>query len=370
MALLSHPTSVELLATYDAEGWYDCVDFSLQTIARYIDAGDTDSDPYRSSPAPTAQTFSMTFSTPRSTAGSSTQRSGNHLEKSRLHDLLNCLLSLISAANAPLQKRVKDISSVGIQVLKLPSSGVATSLQVAFSIINVALNYAQTDDVEQAESMVVELVPLIGHWWQAKIASKDDALLNNLQVEMLKALYTMHMQLEGLVQKNDPTIVASVEDLCDLLWSAYARRDSRSRLQQDDLSYSAVPRHQKSLVTHVFGIRPHNVEAERRWAVVHTLSLMEATLWRASQLAQPRDDDEQDRPRKKRRMASGYSRLRQRLLSPDLNVQLAALQVIPFFVADVRITEAFTIETLLLLANLTAHKNANISVWAMIATAR
>ncbi|KAK8124784.1 Serine/threonine-protein kinase [Apiospora kogelbergensis] len=369
MALLSHPTSVELLATYDAEGWYDCVDFSLQTIARYIDAGDTDSDPYRSSPAPTAQTFSMTFSTPRSTAGSSTQRSGNHLEKSRLHDLLNCLLSLISAANAPLQKRVKDISSVGIQVLKLPSSGVATSLQVAFSIINVALNYAQTDDVEQAESMVVELVPLIGHWWQAKIASKDDALLNNLQVEMLKALYTMHMQLEGLVQKNDPTIVASVEDLCDLLWSAYARRDSRSRLQQDDLSYSAVPRHQKSLVTHVFGIRPHNVEAERRWAVVHTLSLMEATLWRASQLAQPRDDDEQDRPRKKRRMASGYSRLRQRLLSPDLNVQLAALQVIPFFVADVRITEAFTIETLLLLANLTAHKNANISVWAMIATA-
>ncbi|KAK7952525.1 Serine/threonine-protein kinase TEL1 [Apiospora aurea] len=369
MALLSHPANVELLATYDAEGWYDCVDFSLQTITRYIDAGDTDSDPYRSSPAPTAQTFSMTFSTPRSSAISSQQRNTSHMEKSRLHDLLNCLLSLISAANAPLQKRVKDISSIGIQVLKLPSSGVAASLQVAFSIINVALSYAQTDDVEYAGSIAAELVPLIGRWWQAKIASKDDALLNNLQVEMLKALYSMHMQLESLVQKNDSTIVASVEDLCDLLWSAYTRRDSRSQLQQDDLSYSTVPRHQHSLVTHVFGLRLHNVEAERRWAVVHTLSLMEATLWRASHLTHTRDEDEQDQPRKKRRMASGYTRLRQRLLSPDLNVLLAALQVVPFFVANVRVTEAFTVETLSSLVNLTAHKNANISVWAMIATA-
>ncbi|KAK8872805.1 Serine/threonine-protein kinase TEL1 [Apiospora arundinis] len=370
MALLSHPTNVELLATYEAEGWYDCVDFSLQTIARSIDAGDTDSDPHRSSPAPTAQgTFSMASSTPRSTAGSSTQRGGNNLEKSRLHDLLNCLLFLISATNAPLQKRVKDISSIGIKVLKLPSSGVAASLQVAFSVINVALDYAQTDDIEHAGSIAVELVPLIGRWWQAKIASKDDALLNNLQVEMLKALYGMNMQLEGLIQKRDPTVVASVEDLCDTLWSAYTRRDSRSQLQQDDLSYSAVPRHQKSLATHVFSLRPHNVEAERRWAVVHTLSLMEATLWRASQLAQPRDEDEQDQPRKKRRMASGYSRIRQRLLSPDPDVQLAALQVIPFFVANVRITETFMVETLSSLANLAAHKSTNISVWAMIATA-
>ncbi|KAK8041972.1 Serine/threonine-protein kinase [Apiospora rasikravindrae] len=369
MALLSHPANVELLATYNAEGWYDCVDFSLQTITRYIDAGDADSDTYRSSPAPTAQTFSMTFSTPRSSAISSQQRNTSHMEKSRLHDLLNCLFSLISAANAPLQKRVKEISSIGIQVLKLPSSGVAASLQVAFSVINVALAYAQTDDVEYAGSIAAELVPLIGRWWQAKIASKDDALLNNLQVEMLKALYSMHMQLESLVQKNDSTIVASVEDLCDLLWSAYTRRDSRSQLQQDDLSYSTVPRHQNSLATHVFGLRLHNVEAERRWAVVHTLSLMEATLWRASHLTQTRDDDEQDQPRKKRRMASGYSRLRQRLLSPDLNVQLAALQVVPFFVANVRVTEAFTVETLSSLVNLTAHKNANISVWAMVATA-
>ncbi|KAK8048495.1 Serine/threonine-protein kinase TEL1 [Apiospora phragmitis] len=369
MALLSHPVNVELLATYDAEGWYDCVDFSLQTITRYIDAGDTDSDSYRSSPVPTAQTFSMTFSTQRSSAISSTQRSGGHMEKSRLHDLLNCLLSLISAANAPLQKRIKDISSIGIQVLKLPSSGVAASLQVAFSIINVALNYAQTDDIEHAGSLAAELVPLIGHWWQAKIASKDDALLNNLQVEMLKALYSMHMQLESLVQTNDSTLVANVEDLCDLLWSAYTRRDIRSQLQQDDLSYSAVPRHQYSLATHLFGLRLHNAEAERRWAVVHTLSLMEATLWRASHLTQARDEDEQEQPRKKRRMASGYSRLRQRLLSPDLNAQLAALQVIPFFVANVQITEAFMAETLSSLVNLAAHKNGNISVWAMIATA-
>ncbi|KAK7923236.1 Serine/threonine-protein kinase, partial [Apiospora marii] len=370
MALLSHPTNVELLATYDAEGWYDCVDFSLQTITRYIDVGDTDSDTFRSSPAPTGQTFSMTFSTPRSSAISSQQRGSNHLEKSRLHDLLNCLLSLISAANAPLQKRVKDISSIGIQVLKLPSSGVAASLQVAFSVINVALSYAQTDDIEYAGLMTIELVPLIGHWWQAKIASKDDALLNNLQVEMLKALYSMHMQLESLVQKNTPGIVAKVEELCDLLWSAYTRRDSRSQLQQDDLSYSAVARHQHSLATHVFGLRLHNVEAERRWAVVHTLSLMEATLWRASSLTHSRgDEDEQEQPRKKRRMASGYSRLRQRLLSPDANVQLAALQVIPFFVANVRVTEAFMVESLSSLTNLTAHKNANVSAWAMIATA-
>lgn len=369
VALLSPQAKVESLATFEAEGWHTLIDFTLEIIELFVEAESKDSGHSRASPAPPAQTFSLPTATPRPTGLSSTQRSSTYIQSSQLQDTLQCLLSLVSAANAPLSKLARDISATVLQVLKLRSAGHGTILQLAFAVLNELLAFAQTDDVALTNSLAVDIVPLIGYWCQAKTKAKEDALLSSVQVEMFKALYAIHMPIESLVRQGNKSLLIDIEELCDMFWSEYARREDRIQLQQDDLTYSTLPRHPHSFTTPLFSLRAHNVEAERRWAVLHCLSLLEAILWRASHSRQVLAEEDEEQPRKKRRTNTGSSRLRQKLGAPE-PVQFAALQVIPFFVSCVQIDSTDAVDMLLSLITLTAHKTEKLSVWALIAAAR
>lgn len=369
--LLGHSANVELLATYDAEGWFSCVDFVLQTISQHLETGVGDSLPSRASPAPgTPQTFSLPVSTLRSQATASTQRGGARVQMSQLQQTLGCLYSLVSAPNAPILQRSKRVAAAVLQCLQLRYLGTTSVLQLGFSILNMILTTAQTDDTEHANSLVGELIPLVGYWWQAKTTSQDNALLNSIQVEVLKILFNTHLNIEYLIQLGDSSLVADIENFCDVLWAEYSRRDDRAQLQQDDLTFSTVPQHEFSFKTHLFGLRPYNIGAERRWAVVHILAILEAILWKQSHSRHVTTDDRDEQPRKKRRTAAGSSRLRQKLQTPDHTIQFTALQVIPFFVSNAGMTTTDIAETLASVSGLTGHKNAKLSAWAMLSAAR
>jgi ataxia telangiectasia mutated family protein len=370
-ALLGHSTNVELLATYEGEGWFSCVDFVLQTINQHLEAGLGDALQSRASPAPgTPQTFSMPVSTLRSQATTSTQRGGSRVQQSQLQQTLGCLYSLVSAPNAPILERSKAITAAVLQCLQIRYLGMTSVLQLSFSILNVVLTTSQTDDIDHTNSLIGELIPLIGYWWQAKTTSQDNALLNSIQVEVLKILFNTHLNIEHLIQLGDSSLVAEIENFCDVLWTEYSRRDDRAQLQQDDLTFSTVPQHAFSFKTHLFGLRPYNIEAERRWAVVHTLAILEGILWKQSQSRHVVREDGDEQPRKKRRTAAGSTRLRQKLQSPDHTVQFTALQVIPFFISNARMATSDIAETLASVSGLTGHKNAKLSAWSMLAAAR
>lgn len=367
VALLSSPAKVESLATVNAGDWDTLTVFILHIIDRCVDAEDKDSSHFRASPAPPAQTFSLPTATPGPTGrSSSTQHSNPYIQSSQLQDILQCLLSLVSVANTPLSK-LGRISDTVLQVLKLRLAGHGTILQLTFAILNEILALSQTDDIKLANSLVIEMVPLIAYWWQAKTKAKEDALLSSVQVEMIKALYLIHMPLESLVQGNQSLLI-DVEELCDMFWSEYARREDRIQLKQDDLTYSTLPRHPHSCSINLFSLRAHNVDAERRWTVLHCLSLLEAILWRASRYRQVLAGDDEEQPRKKRRTNAGSSRLRQKLGAPE-PVQFVALQMIPFFVSSIQINSTDVADILLSLITLTAHKSEKLSVWALIAAA-
>ncbi|KAI0011757.1 hypothetical protein F4779DRAFT_571164 [Xylariaceae sp. FL0662B] len=367
-SLLSHAANVELLAMHDSKGWFTCVEFSIDIILLYLAGNDRDSGPSRASPAPgTGQTPSLSLSTPRSTVQS--QHHTGRVQRSNLPDLLQCLLHLASAPNAPLLERSKEMSSVVVQVLQLRSLGISQLHQLAFALINKLLVTTQTDDSDLSNSLALDSLTLISQWWQTRTASTHDALINGVRIEMLKLLFNIYLQLEFLIkQGNTPSLLENIEILCELLWSEYSRRDERAQLQQDDLSFSTSPQVNSSFHVHSFALRPFNVDGERLWATLHVLALLECLMWKGSRMSHKvSTNDEQ--PRKKLRTNTDFSRLRQKLRSVDRSIQYTALQVIPFFVSELVIHLDEVSELLSVLISLVTSKNSKSSTWAMIACA-
>ncbi|KAK6950264.1 hypothetical protein Daesc_008590 [Daldinia eschscholtzii] len=356
-ALLSHAANVELLATGGGEGWFTCVDFTVDVLTLYLAANDRDSILLRASPAPgSGHSTPLTFSTPR--PGTASQRT-SRLSRSQLPDLLQCLLYLSSTPNAPLLQRSKEVSSVVIQVLQLRPLGISPLHQLAFALVNKLFVTSQTDDSDHANSLALDCLPLVSQWWQTKASSAHDALLNGVRVEMLKLLFNIHLQLEFLIKQGDkPSLLGDIETLAELLWSEYSRREERAQLQQDDLTYS-TPHHSTTFQVQSFSLRLFNIDGEKNWAVVHILALLERILWRASEQSQTTlADDEQ--PRKRRRTASGFSRLRQKLRSADHSIQYTALQITPFFVSNLKVNIDEMSELLSFLMSQITSKNSKV----------
>ncbi|KAI0202202.1 phosphatidylinositol 3 [Astrocystis sublimbata] len=369
-ALLGNGAGVEILAAHDSDGWFDCVDFVVEIISQC--AVDSDHDVRRSSPAPSSG-FSMTLpiSIPRSSSGSARMNHDRPL-RGHLSDLMECLFCLVSAPNAPVLQRAREISSATVQVLQLRYLGLSQLHRVAFAVINELFVAIETDDTAQASSLVIECLPLISYWWQARTASKYDALLNAVRIEMIKLLYNVQSQLQYLArQYNEPTLLDDIEKLSEVLWNEYSKRDDRAQLQQDDISYAVDHHTINQFCIQSFALRSFNIEGEKQWAVIQIIAMLEEIMWKKSQSSNKNlvGGDNTEQPRKKQRTDAGSSRLIYKLRSPDFSTQFIALQMIPFFVFDDDIAAEEMGNLLPILIYLVTNKNHKLSTWAMIACA-
>ncbi|TQN70759.1 Serine/threonine-protein kinase TEL1 [Colletotrichum shisoi] len=363
VGLLSHRSNVEHLATLGAEGWLACVDFCIEALERYLENADRDRDPgSRASPAP--GTASMGFSTGRSTNAS--QRIPGQIHRSTVQDLLHCVNLLVLPPNAPLEQRSRDLSKALTQVLQLRHLGLSQVIQLSFASINILLAEIQTNDISQANNLARDLVPLISHWWQARTVSQDE-MLNSVRDEMLKTIFIIHLHLEHLVchQENESTH-KDIEDLAESLWLEYSRRSMRSQLQLDDLTFiSELPDDYFKL--DLFGLRVHNRDGERRWALVQNIAILERILWKSHKHVRPPSPGNQ--PRKKRKTRGAATRLQERLQSPSLAVQRISLQLVPFLLG---LNTFSSTEAAGLFADIVAFvgdKDTTVSSWAMLACA-
>ncbi|TGJ87704.1 hypothetical protein E0Z10_g1018 [Xylaria hypoxylon] len=371
--LLGHGANVELLATHNSDSWFTCVDFVVEIISQYAENADGDVGASRASPAPsTGISVTLPTLTPRSRSATKRNNSNDRSPRGHLSDLMECLSSLVIAPNAPLLQRTKEIASVTLQVLQLRYLGLSQLHQLAFAVINAVFVTTQTDDTAHASSLAVECLPLIIYWWQARTASKYDALLNVVRIEMLKVLYNIHLQLEFLAgQNSETTLFEDIENLSEVLWSEYSKRDDRAQLQQDDLTYIVDHHTINDFHVQSFALRPFNIEGERQWAVVQILAMLEVIMWKRSQSSHtnPANDENSEQPRKKQRKDAGLSRLRYKLRSIDRSTQFTALQMIPFFVSDINIAAEEICDVLSILISLVTNKNSKLSTWAMVACA-
>ncbi|KAK6207521.1 phosphatidylinositol 3 (ataxia telangiectasia mutated) [Colletotrichum tabaci] len=363
VGLLSHQSNVEHLATLGAEGWLACVDFCIEALERYLENADRDRDSgSRASPAP--GTASMGFSTGRSTNAS--QRIPGQIHRSTVQDLLHCVNLLVLPPNAPLEQRSRDLSKALTQVLQLRHLGLSQVIQLSFASVNILLAEIQTNDISQANNLARDLVPLISHWWQARTVSQDE-MLNSVRDEMLKTIFIIHLHLEHLVchEENEPT-QKDIEDLAESLWLEYSRRSMRSQLQLDDLTFiSGLPDDYFKL--DLFGLRVHNRDGERRWALVQNIAILERILWKSNKHARPPSPGEQ--PRKKRRTRGAATRLQERLQSPSLAVQRISLQLVPFLLGLNTFSSTEAADLFADIVAFVGDKDTTVSSWAMLACA-
>ncbi len=283
VALLSHPANVELLSAWDGESWLTCADFFVDAVTRLLEGGDRDlGGPLaRASPVPGggggsgAFTPSLAFSTGRSSTAS-TQRSSSLIPSKVLEQVVQGLLALVAAPNAPVQKRAAVISGAIIQVLQLRNVSVGSLHQAAFAALTFITSHVQADDLALASSIAREILPLVAHWWHGRTSATQSESLNSVREEILRTVFALQLHVEALAQDDtQANIVGHVVEVLDALWTEYSKREDRTRLQTGDLTFSSIPTKRIS-ITRVFGLRPYDMLAERRWAVVDVIALLEA----------------------------------------------------------------------------------------------
>ena len=369
-AVFEHPANVEQLK---AERWIEIVDFCIQGINEYLDENDGE-------PSGLSRSFSGlgSSSMAKSASGNgATQRHSGSITRQNAEDLLQTLLSLVSAPNAPLSERYQVLAGSILRFLQLQGSSVGQVHQLAFSILNAVMCFTRTDHLSFTQSIAHDSIPVICRFWQGKTLAKDK-MLNSLRDEMLIFLFTVHPHIERGVKHDDSAeLLSKLNDLADIMRADYGRRSDRDQLQLDDLEmadFGSGASNTHPFRLYAFRLRPHNVRAERNWAHLQVIGILERAIAIGSQGRNSGTDvDELDfdqHPRKRQRISRSPDRLLDPLNSEDENLRLAGLQILPFILQDSQLSASELQALLALLRSCASDKRGNIASWALLGISR
>ncbi|KAF4975165.1 hypothetical protein FZEAL_8005, partial [Fusarium zealandicum] len=365
--VLSRPAHVEILARKDGQAWELCVDFLLD-VALFMLPDEGDAPPLtlaRASPAPS--TYGR--STGRSTPSTQSQRRTSPGEGGPLKDVLEGLYHLVMGGNAPLLRRFKDITQMVFRVLSLKQLSLGSLQTLAFAIINVVFSTTQADDLVHATSMVQSLLPLMSYWWRSEKVSQDE-VIRALRIEISKSIILTHLHIEHLaLDSADEDVRLDLEELTENLWTEYSKRGEAFRLQLGDITFSPSSLATHSLQLDHFGLRPHNVYGEGHWAVVQNLAYLERIMILSRSKHQAATAEQEEQPRKRRRIHQDMSRIMFKLKAVDVAVQRTALQLVPFLLSGNSLGRDELLDLLPDLVALASNKNPVTAAWALVASA-
>ena len=357
--------------------WSEVVDFCLRGISRFSEDGNGETLALSlRSPGVESRHVSGPL-TMSANAGSRGNAKPDGISRQSVEDLLNTLLSLVSAPNAPLLQSSEEITTGVIQFLHSQGSAVSILHQLAFSILNAVLSFIREDRSSLVYSAAEEIIPLISRFWQGKNLAKDE-MLNSVRDEMLILLFTVNLHLErGIMNAESVELASSVEDLLDVMRAEYARRLDRDPLHIEDLDmidFGTTAVEPAPFRLHVFRLRQHNSRAERNWANLQIIGILERLVSLAEQqrkvAANLTDNDEDKHPRKRQRTGRDSDRLFRPLKAKDNQLRLGALQTLPFVVENCELSAADLAELLGQLATCASEKEGRIASWALLGIAR
>ena len=362
---LSRQSHVELISRQDSLAWDVCVDFFLE-IASYSIPSDSE---IRAASSQRASTPRLTL---RSTSSNQSQKRLLQMDGGPLKDVLEGLYHVIRATNAPLRRRFREVTKVVVHILQLQHFSLGSAQTLCFSIITIVFSAVQMDELDFATSLVKDVVPLMSYWWRAEKVSQDE-LIRALRNEISSSLSLMQLHIEYLVvHQREVQVRSHLYDLTEPLWLEYSKRSEAFRMQLMDITFNSSNLRSTHFRLPLFGLQPHNVEAESHWALVHNLARLESVLLQSNKANLPDEEhqDDYEQPRKKRKMHNKHNRLRLKLSVKDTGMRGTALQMIPFVIAENTMKLPETIELLSDLTELAGDKNANTASWALIACAR
>lgn len=368
--VLSRQANVEVLARKDGAAWEICVDFFLDLVQHIVPDDEDDVPPpayARASPAPGT---ANSRSTGRSTPSTQSQKRTGYSEGGPLRDVLEGILHLLSGANAPTLRRQKEIIDVVLRVLRMKHLSLGSVQTLCFAISNHIFEAIQAEELDDATTLIDNLVPLMAYWWRAEKVSQDE-LIRALRNEISKMIFLTQLHLEHLAKTSqDGAFHANIEELADRMWMEYTKRGEAFRLQLVDISFSLSSIPDDYLHHSLFGLRPHNTEGESYWAIVQNLAFLETILLRSKSSTSDQKNGHNEQPQKKRRIRGNESRIRLKLRSHEAGVRRTALQLLPFMLTRDALNDEETSALLSELSSFATHKDTITSSWALLACAR
>ena len=374
-SLFEHQANVERLKPIT---WTETVAFCLQGINQYVDDNEAE-------PSGLAHSFSglggshASGSLAKSSMGNghSQSRSGGSVSRQNVEDLLNTLLSLASAPNAPLLEKASEIVESVFRLLRSQGSAVSAVYQLTFSILNTVLSFCREDRSSLLREVGQKAVPIICRFWQGKTSAKDE-MLNSVRDEMLILLFTVQLHLEqSLIDDATTDLLSNLTSLVDVMRAEYVRRSDRDQLQLEDLDITDLGSTASDVTPFrlaIFRLRPHNIRTERNWANLQIIGLLERLVsmgGRQKRLAVTAIEDDSDKhPRKRQRIAPSSDRLLDPIRDENESTRLAGLQILPFVLHGCQLPALVLEELLAQLSVCASDKRGHIASWTLLAIAR
>lgn len=369
-ALFESPANAERLKP---EVWFNIVDFCLRGINEFL--GDPDEEasglPRNYAGLGTGQNSgSMSRTSSRGQSRPNTRINQN------ISDLFQTILQLVSAPNSPLPDRFLAIADSTMRFLQSQGSSVGQVHQTAFCILNTILRYSRTDRLMFSKSIACKTIPVVSRIWQGKSLAKDE-MLNNVRDEMFIFMFSIFLHLERVVRdEKAEDIVSNLEELLDSLRADYSARSERDQLQLDDLELVGQDKtlHSSPFHLDLFQLRPHNTKAERNWALLLIIGILERLVSVGQDLkkAAEHDDthDEDIHPFKRQRTTRALDRILAPLRAIDEKSRTAELQILPFVLQECQLPASELAALIGQLHQCAGDKRGNIGSWALIAIAR
>lgn len=359
--------------------WTEAADFCLRGINAYLDEHDGETGLSRS-------LSGLGTSHPSSSLAKSihTPSHGGMLTRQNAEDLFQTLCLLVSAPNAPLIASTEDspdgryveVTETTIRFLRLQSSSASQAHQLAFSILNVVISITRQDRILFTQATAQDILPVICRFWQGKAVAKDE-MLNSVRDEILILLFSVHLHLEHALKDEDSSdLLPNLEALLEAFKADYARRSDRDQLQLDDIrmaDFGKRTHETEPFSLFAFQLRPHNIRAERNWAILRNVGILERLVSIGQQRTKPAAENEEaveQPPRKRQRVDLASGRRLELLRANDESLRLAGLQIVPFVLQELQLSVYKLSELLTLLHVCAGDKRGNISSWALLAIAR
>lgn len=363
-ALFEFQPNVERM---EAEAWLHVVDFCLQGLEDYLNEQDD-------SPRSHSGTGASHPSVSLARSGRVRAHQGS-LNRQNIEELSQTLYLLLSASNAPLIDRYSETGETIIRLLHMQGSSASQLHQIAFSTLNIVISFAREERITFCQSAALDTLPVICRFWQGKALAKDE-LLNTVRDEMLIFLFFVHLHLERAVKDdNHPDLLPMLEELLEALKSDYAKRSDRDQLQLDDLDMSDFGKKDSKsaspFCSYGFRLKPHNLKAERNWAILRSVGIVERLVAVGQEYVRSAagdGTDNVDTHHRKRQCVP--DRLLEPLRARDESLRLAGLQIIPFVLQETQISAARLSDLLTQLHTCAGDKRGNITSWALLAVAR
>jgi ataxia telangiectasia mutated family protein len=373
--LFRQQENVELLKR---EVWLDIIGFCIEGVTQYVNNADIKLPGFQRSLSILSD-GSKSASVAMSAMNTSRIRNDEStLTRQNVEDYFQILSFLLRPPQAPLSTIFSEIAEATIHFLHLPGS-IGQMHQIAFSILNTILRTTCVDHIFFTKSLARKAIPLISRIFEAKALAKD-AMLNSVRDGMLIFLIFVHCHLERMVEDDDEVdFILELEELLDVLRADYSRRTDRETILQLDhliltnAAASTSETYPFQLLS--FQLRPFADGAERIWACLQIIGILEKILSTRRQLAtlkvNIKQGDWDDRhPRKRQKYSQTSNRLLGPLRADEENLRLAGLHALPFVLEQCQLPAATLSDVLAQLRVCANDKRGDIISWALLGIAR